>query len=94
MLTFSDECAATDAQLCLNIKSYSDLLNVSSSRDKMAFWCKYAVFEYRIFSKSIFFQITFNDFQQEYGLLALLLVKKGQSLLFTSKKVAGLIFDF
>ena len=36
------------------------------------------------------FQTTFRDFRQESGFLTLLLVEKGQSLLFTSKKGKGL----
>ena len=37
----SDECAAIDAQLRSQHQSYSYLLiNFSTSRNKMAFWCK------------------------------------------------------
>ena len=75
-----------------NIKCYLSLLiNVSTPRNKRAFWCK-------------IFLMPLLDFQQESGFLALLMVKKekgllftsknGQDAFFTSKKRAGHIFVF
>ena len=88
-----------------DIKSYSDLLiNVSPSRNKMAFWRKICCFRVQEFYRTHTFQAEFYDFRQESSFLALLKVGKGQGLFFifekgqgaflTSKKGQGAILIF
>ena len=56
----------------------------------MAFWGQNLLFLSAGILQMHIFQIAFCDFRQESGFLALLIVEKGQGLLFTSKKGKGL----
>ena len=88
-----------------NIKSYSDLLiNVSLSRNKMAFCTKFAVSECRNFLY-VYFTNSISRFSAgirlsrsadggKKGRAYFSLLKKGKGLFFTFKKRAGRIFNF
>ena len=91
VLKLSHECAAVKAQSRLRhqklFRSFNKSFSILKQNGVLA---QNLLFSSAGIFRTDIFQIAFRNFRQESGFLALLMVEKGQGLLFASKKGKGL----